>query len=208
MLLVNGFRPVQKNNFRQPTKANSNFTSLQSTTSDVLEKDAIELANKVITKGIAIDYSEILGKNFKEAFIVPLNKFLEEKNLSIQHTNIENFTMISEGYSRSAVASGKNASYAQFTDKDSIRHYTLRPELSVFGVTPNDSKVKLLKEHIGGRLMFGLNNVKIPEALQKVVSRLSDASAELKFHWFDMKCEDGEKVQRLQKAFKILMPEE
>lgn len=205
MLLVNGFNPIikrqNKNNItpyaHRPSqfqmKSDSvSFTAINtSVVASVIEQDAAELADSVLLRKIGNNYSNLLGENFDKEFLVPLKAFLKEQGISIKHTPVEEFEMREQGYHRPHVVIGNNGSDARF------RHMNF----GEFDVTKNASTIKLLSRSIeSGKLV-------LPEELRVTVQKLSNASETLKYHWFNTTFSDGEKVARLQKAYKILMPE-
>ena len=205
MLTVNRFNPIIKRQNKNNV-ASSDFRPVQlysksdsvsfssagkSKVASVIEQDAVELASEVLANGIGNNYSDLLGNNFNKEFLVPLKTFLKNQGLSIQHTNVKEFEMRERGYHRPHTVDGNNGSNARFKNMD----------FGEFDVTKNASTIRLLDRAIDSGRM------ELPEELRTTVRKLSNASAMLKSNWFNTTFSDGQKVERLQKAYKILMPE-
>lgn len=205
MLLVNRFNPTikrqnNKNTISSPfnpvnfqRKSDSvSFTSVATSRAvNIIEQDAAELAEDVLSSKIGNNYSNLLGKNFNKEFLEPLKIFLKKQGLSIEHSNVEEFEIRERGYHRPHMVVGSNGSSARFKNMG----------FSEFDVTKNASTVKLLNRAVeSGKII-------LPEKLNQTVNKLSNASAMLKSNWFNTTFSDAEKVERLQKAYKILMPE-
>lgn len=220
MLVINAFMPAAKA-YRSQNNNNlkmNNFgkIQLQSKMDSVSFKGlhVEELRMKQIVSGILKEYSDVLGPNFKKAVLLPMNSFLAEHGTFISHhpTNVDIRTH------RICLNSGhvRDASTATFVDKygSPIHEYSYdksNPEF-VYGLTDNESKIRLFGELIGGKLNHyhdsKLENVLVPEDLSANIDRVRKALNALTEEWVDTAhSNDDLKAAGLQRAIQELLPE-
>lgn len=233
MLLVGGFRPIQKSysnqslaksNFKQSSlqpKADSvHFTSRVSQATKEADKEVAELTQEFLTK-----YSDVLGENFHKNFLEPVTQFLQKYGVSIKHENVGD----AEIRVHSIALNGgivHNTQGATLVNKDNhIIHnifkikYGMGYNEPIKGLTKNSSSVTLFNKFIKGELRMydninenfpnPMENAVSPENLKETTEKLGAVIASFRRYWVDTRHDDDNlKAQRLQKALKILMPEE
>lgn len=220
MLIINAFKPVTKaySNQNNNNQKVNNFGKVQfrSGVDSVSFKGlhVEELRMKQIMSGVLKEYSDVLGPNFKKAVLVPMNSFLAEHGAFISHhsTNVDIRTH------RICLNSGhvRNASTATFVDKyrspmHEHSYQSFSPEF-VYGLTDNESKIRLFGELLDGKLNHyhdsALENAIAPEKLSATINKVRKALNALTNEWVDTThSNDDLKAAGLQRAIQELLPE-
>lgn len=222
MLLVNGFRPIQKTYTNQnPNKSNLkkshfqskadsvHFTSVASKATEEADAQVAELTQKYLK-----EHSDIFGPNFEEKFLKPVNEFLAQHGISIQHTNINFYSIRTHDF---CLNSGevRNASGAYLVNKEgcTIHPYGYLPNEGSIEITANAATARIFDKLVSGKMNIhdDLNPFignEFPEELIAISRKVNDTLNDFCYDWVVTRHDnDDKKAQRLQKAFLELMPE-
>lgn len=215
MLLVSGFRPIQKNynnqntNFKQPQfqiKGDSvNFTS----TVSKVAMDA-ELRVQLLTQGILTKYGDVLGENFQQAFLSPFDRFLTQHGINVHYNDL---CIWNYPTGKNTTGEVKKVSEAYLVDSFG-RKLDIKMHGGV-GITENEANLRLfdnLVKWIGPddeqRCYYGpLSQANLSPTLKTIAQRILQALDEYGKSWENIEYNDQNlKLARLQVAFKELMP--
>lgn len=231
MLLVSGFRPIQRS-YNNQTSNNANFrqSQFQSKADSVSFKskgaqlikqaELTQQAEKFmeeLTQRILREYPNVTGANAKTKVLAPINAFLAEHGLSIKHqvvpsAEIRVHTIILNG------GEVKNADYASLVDKRGLAiHDTgyggYSHGQSAFGPTQNVASLSLFSKLIDGKMSLDRNNslvgVQYPAELVAVTKEAAQAINDLFSTWIHRAPFDDADMTagRYQKALQAIMPE-
>lgn len=218
MLLVNGFRPIQKTYTNQnPNKSNLRKSHFQSKADSVHFTSLVPEATKAteeadaqvaeLTQKYLKEHSDIFGPNFEEKFLKPVNEFLNQHGISIKHKPIDYLEVETRFLIEEKV---NNASHSHLVDRNGLATHLD----AVLAVTANAATTRIFDKLINDEISFfnGKNpfkGKKFPEELVAMSNRVNDELGNFldKWTWINYGDEDDKKVKSLQEAFKILMPE-
>lgn len=226
MLLVSSFNPTVRNSGNRIIKTSNqgyqlkpNKVSFKSTKADLTNSAEKEIAE--ITQHFLNNYPDILGNNFKKNVLKPWEDFLKYYGVSIKHEPSRwetrthpfaiNYGSVEDGYKARLVANNGRMIHSAGSTNDGP--YIIR------GVTKNHSTINLINEFISGKLKMNdnpneyypnpLKGIIIPENLKNTAMDVDKALADFQYRWVCTPHDgDNLKVERLQRAFTNLMPED
>lgn len=215
MLTINGLRLI-KNNYSAKHTSNDNHkrAHFQSQVDTFAFKGASSVARKTseslddIVLQVQARYSDVLGENFKKAFLKPLKDFTNQQEATLFPYN-EN-QLVEMPTDRQLRFSGrvkagtaiKLLSWGHQIHNDPI-----------VGLTKNEAFVLITDELLSGRLKLydwniPLNHFEVPQDLKAKTAKIKSALTELTERWLDTPYGNShDKVKALQNAYRTLMPE-
>lgn len=224
MLLVNGFKPIQKNyNNQNPNK--TNFSQAQFH----LQTDSVSFGAKVpkLTKAeqkmnalvqLAFNkHPNLFGANFKR-YMAKVNAFMEQNGLSFDTNRIGMDIGLSNAGNKWGMVHDATDIYIRRKSSKGLNHTSynipdqnLKPTM---GITRNDAIIEIFSsfEHLTEISLDGehlKDVVASPKELVADAIKIKDALIHLQAQWREVSCQnDSLKIRHLQEAFKTLMPEE
>lgn len=222
MLLVNSFRPIQKNYTNQDSnKSNLRQSHFQSKADSVYFTSMIPEATKkadaqlaALTQKYLREYPDIFGAKFKEVFTEPVNEFLNQHGISIKHTPLENLEIVTN---RNCMDRGviKNAYEAYLIDKTGFPIHPIGDldGESVSSVTANAASAIIFNKLINRQINIQdgkdpFKGKEFPEKLVAISTKVKDALKKFYSDWIMTEDDNNNlKAEILQNALKMLMPE-